>query len=278
MKKRNAVLRAQQVVSGIIVAVFAVGLFQTIHLLHAMSAFNGESLFYSWYVLMQVVPLVVFAALWLVTRGSAWERAYQALVLSTAAVFVGSAFATFCFSFMMRPLYQYVTVTNASQSYIYDFITILLPQLIFAVIFALLLLRQKSVKRALSLSYAALAYAAVAYFAISLLDTIDQVVQQYPSNPNLSAYVTSFVWLFGVVLLAGALVFLERNRGNKKPFRAASFITTFGVVALYNVMSLISLMHIEWTVQWLAAFCIMLGCVGALFGFRWLYRTLRVLD
>lgn len=267
-------LRAQQTVCAIIVAAFAVGVFQTIKILLAVSVFNGGQAWYSWYGAIQLAPLVVFAALWLTARGSLWERAYQALVLSTAALFAGMAFSTFFFSFLSR----FLIVTSTSSVYIYDFIAILLPQFIFAAVYAVLLQRQKSIKKTLALSYSTLVFSAVVCIGVSAIDTIAQVAMQYPSNQNLSAYVESFIWLFGVLLLGAALVFLERRRGVKKPFRVSVFVTTFGVVAVYNAVYLVSLISGIRMVQWLAAFFIMVAAVGGLFAFRWLYRTIRILE
>lgn len=273
-KKQKKIVRAQQVVCAIVVIAFVVSILQMVNMIWRLSASNVLGSWYLWYGALQFVPLVVCAVLWLVARGTLWERAYQALVLSTAALFAGLAFSTVYYALVSK----YVVIADIPQEFLLNLFIYIVPQLIFTAIFAVLLRRQKSVKKTLPLTYTTLALSASAFFAATILDTMLHVVLQYPSNQNLSAFVTSFVSFAGVLLIGGAAVFLERNRGIKQPFRAAAFITTFGVIALYNVMYLISLMYAPWAEQWLLAFCIMFGSVSAVVGFRWLYRTLRVLD
>lgn len=276
-KKRNEVLRAQQTVSAVIVALFIVGVFQTVYMIWAIGVFNEGGPWYSWYGAMQFTPLVVFAVLWLAVRGSLWERAYQALVLSAAATFSGAAFYTF-FLFVMSFLYEYFNEAVMLQIYVIDFVVIILSQLIFAAIIMVVLKRQKSVSKLLNFSYSALVVSVVAYFVVMIIDTVAQAAMQYPTNQNLSAYVASFIGLGGIVIVGAVLYYLERKRKAKEPWKSAVFMTTMITMALYITVYLVGLIPNAFSVQSIAAVIIALGCVGGLFAFRWLYRTLRVLQ
>lgn len=278
LKKRNETVKAQQTVCAIIAAIFVVNVFQTIRILLTMSAFTGGPVWYSWYGFMQLAPLIVCAALWIVARGSLWERAYQASVLSASVLFVGVTFSTAFFSFISRFFYEYFTITDTSFMYTYDFLAMLVPQLIATVVYVVMLRHQKSVKKVLALSKAILAFTAALYFVVSMVDTVVQAAVQYPSNQNLSSFVGSFIWLAGILLLTSVLFFLERRRGTKKPVEAALFIGTFVIWATYTATYLISSIPGIWTTRWLSAFLVACGCIVGLFAFRWLYRTLRVLE
>lgn len=278
MKNQSPTLKAQQTVCAIIVAIFVVNVLQTIRILLAMSAFTSGPVWYTWYSFVQLAPLIVCVALWIAARGDLWERAYQALVLSAAALFVGVTFSTVFFSVLSRFLYQYFTITDTSFVYVYDLLAVLLPQIIVAIVYAVLLRRQKSVKKSLTLSYSTLAVTAALYAVVSTVDTVAQATIQYPSNQNLSSFIGSLAWLAGILLLTVALFFLERRRGAKKPVRAALFIGTFVIWAAYTVVYSISSVPGIWMIQWLSAFLIAFGCIAGLVAFRWLYRTLRVLE
>lgn len=275
MKKQSMFLRAYQVVFGIVLATFIGGLVQMMLLIQSVSVSSDGGQWLWWFAAMQIEPFAVFIVLWVGTTGELWKRMYLASALGIAAVFAGSAFSTLV-SYFVWPL-VFSHFSDVSSMYILNLMSIV-PQLIFAVAYAVFLRRQHHAKNANSLVYSTVAVSAAALFLTYVVQTLVQVMGQYPYNQNLSAYVISFVSMAGIALFVAVLFLAEKHRKEKKPLRRAIFIGAMSVLAVYAIMYLLSLLPHPQTVQWVEAAVVALGSVGVFFLLRWLYRVLRVLE
>lgn len=276
MKKQKNVSRAQQVVFGVIIGVFIAGIAQVVQLLLAVAVYGVIPEWYIWYGIGQIVPILIFGAYYIFVRGDVWTRLCEASMLSVATLLFSSSVMSLVFQFLWPAIWLYFS--TAGSMFILNAAAPILEVIVAAVLIVLIRQRSKSASKSKLFGRISLVVASLAFFAISLLETVVQASMQYPDNQNLSAYIASFVGMGGIVIVSAVLYYLERKRGAKSSWKSAVFMTAIITMALYVAVYFVSLIPNVFSAQSVVAVIITIGCVGGLFAFRWLYRTLRVLQ
>lgn len=270
------VSRAQQVVFGVILGVFIAGIVQVVQLMQSVAGYGTIPEWYIWYGIGQIVPILIFGMYWFFVRGDTWTRLSEASMLSVATLLFSSSVISLLFQFLWPAIWLYFS--TAGSMFILNAGAPILEVIVAAVLIALMRQKEKSTSKSKLFGRISLVVASLAFFAISLLETAVQAGMQYPDNQNLSAYLASFVGMGGIVIVSAVLYYLERVRGVKGAWKSAVFMTVIITMALYVVIYFVGLIPNALSLQSIAAVIITLGCVGGLFAFRWLYRTLRVLQ
>ncbi len=276
MKKKEPTLnRAYQIVTGIAAVVFIISCIEAIMFTLSIRASGGNVHSWSvWYMVSQLLPGVVFAIIWYVSRGSRWERLYQAAMLTIATTLLASTLMTI----VMMLVWPFVfTLVNEASSMIVLNGTPFILYMLTVVVLAALLKRHVDVKRALRYVAVVLMVALCVFFVTNVVQTVYFAISQYPDNQNLSAYVSSFVG-YGVVAILFALTWiLEKKRGSKHSLLVAANVTTMGMLALYSVSYAAGLFTSSQANQWVIATLVTACCLLAIIGYSWLYKNLRVL-
>lgn len=276
MKKQDAVSRAQKVVVGITLGVFVANIVQTVIALQTISVYGAIPEWYVWYGVAQLMPILIAGAYWLAVRGDTWRRLSEALMLSVSTLLISSIAVMLLFEFLWPVVWQYFN--SPSTMVVLNGAGPIFEAVVVAVLIFLMRRDKKGSQHTQSFGRFVLIIAALVFVTVTILEMAIQIGMQYPDSQDLSAYVVSFVGMGGLVIVAAVLYYLERKRGAKKPLQASVFLTTIITMALYVAVNFVSLIPNAFSLQSLAAVIITLGCIGGLFAFRWLYRTLRVLE
>jgi len=222
-----------------------------------------------------LMPLVTFALLWLVAKGSRWEKLYQASLLTLATSMLSGVLMTIAMMVVWPMAFSILT-----EQWLPSILMNSLPlifNLFMTTLSVVLLRRQTKVKTALRFVATILVAVVATFFITDVAQTAYYVIMQYPDNQNLSSYTSSFV-AYGVVMVVFAVTYaLEKRRGTEDSFRRSAIISTVGLLALFTGMLLAGYLFSNDLEQWLTAGLSALLFIAAVVFYVWLYRTLRLM-
>jgi MFS family permease len=275
MKKQPVVLRAQQTVVAVTVATYLATLAQGVSMIHSYFTYSGDWRWAIWYFsLMILLPPVIFAVFWKVVKGDGWKRLSEASTLSLATYFASGVLGTL-FSFVVWP-YVWVYINGELSMMILNGIGLVIDAIIVGVF--IWLLRRPSVrKKDRSFGRTALVITSVAFMATNVIQTVIMVAMQYRDNPNLSAYMASFIGIGVACALACAVFVAEKWQGAKRPFGTAVFVTALGMTIAYALFYVADLVSWSLLPQALLAVAAVVAALAGVYVFWWLYKTLREL-
>jgi hypothetical protein len=275
MKKQSVVLRAQQTVVAVTLATYLATLVQGVSLTHSYLLYSGDWRWVFWYAsLFFLLPPLIFAVFWKVVKGDKWVRFAEASMLSIATYFASGVLGTL-FSFVIWPnIWLYVD--GELSMVILNGIGLVIDALIVGV-FIWLIRRPSTSKKDTSFGRSVLIITSLAFMATNIIQTVVMVAMQYRDNPNLSAYMASFIGIGVALALASAVFVAEKWRGAKRPFGTAVFVTALGMTVAYAVLYVAELVSWPRLPQALLAVVAVVAALGGVYVFWWLYKTLREL-
>lgn len=119
--------------------------------------------------------------------------------------------------------------------------------------------------------------AAALYLGLTLISTFGIMIEQYPSNPNMSAFVSSLV--SGGLAIIVFLIFwsLEHFKKSKEPIVTAGLTTLLGAALVSVITSVGNMLRIDVVnlQHWLAAIILTVGITAIAVMFALVYRTVR---
>lgn len=125
----------------------------------------------------------------------------------------------------------------------------------------------------------ALAAAVAGYIAVELLTIMVRILSQYPSNPNLSGFVTYAMGIFAVLVALAAVFIMAKRHKTKQPVLVALTTVAFAAVFIQVIFQavMIFLGAVLSTVQTpvLMAMFLVLQLVFAAAILYWAYRSVK---
>jgi len=271
--KKAAQNRAYKVIVAIVGAFFVANCISAIMLMMSLRSLEDvDPMWYLWFA-GQLLPVVMFALLWAAAKGTQLERLYQAALLSLVTAIFSSLLQIIILALPMVFL-------NFTEPWVSNAVISGLPlvlNLLLTIIFAVVLKRQAKVKKALHFVVTMVVVAVVAFFLVSVAQTAYYAIMQYPDNPNLSSFVSSFI-AYGIAAVIFAVTYvLEKRRGADDTFRRSVTISTMGLLAAFAALQLggtLSFVDVGLDIVTTVSIFLLIG--SAVF-YIWIYRTLRLM-